>query len=72
MQNTYDEDLTCALKIIKKEDKQIFPQVPNEPSFRDVRTLQQQTWTLQNCIFSWIFVTMQIFALLLMFSVTGF
>jgi len=65
MQNTYDEDLTCALKMIKKEDKQIFPQVPNEPSFRDV-------WTLQNCIFSWIFVTMQIFALLLMFSVTGF
>jgi len=65
MQNTYDEDLTCALKMIKKEDKQIFPQVPNEPSFRDVRTLQ-------NCIFSWIFVTMQIFALLLMFSVTGF
>lgn len=65
MQNTYDEDLTCALKMIKKEDKQIFPQVPNKPSFRDVQTLQ-------NCIFSWIFVTMQIFALLLMFSVTGF
>lgn len=58
--------------MFKKEDKQIFPQMANEPRFRDVWALQQQTWTLQNCIFSRIFLTMQIFALVVMFSVTGF